>query len=121
MNPAHPLPSDPRFLAVLDGIEVSTRRPSLVIAAMPVESLSATASKFSGVPYLPRDGQVPLDDEGEQMALLAQFRLADYPPTTSCPQPASCSSGSTVGISGPRRTFGTGRSTSPTIRRSMSR
>lgn len=36
-------------------------------------------SKFGGLPYIPRDGQVPVDDEGQNLRLLAQIALKDLP------------------------------------------
>lgn len=36
-------------------------------------------SKFGGLPYLPKDGLIPLDDKNEQLSLLAQINFKDLP------------------------------------------
>lgn len=42
-------------------------------------TLSIFDSKFGGIPYLPKDADVPVDGEGVQLALLAQINCRDLP------------------------------------------
>ncbi len=43
------------------------------------KELKITDSKFGGIPYLPKNQNVPTNDEGEQYRLLAQIRMDDLP------------------------------------------
>lgn len=49
-------------------------------------TLSIFDSKFGGIPYLPKEAQVPVDAEGTQLALLAQIKCEDLPENTLYPQ-----------------------------------
>lgn len=43
------------------------------------EKTSIFESKFGGIPYLPKEKEIPVNEDGKQLKLLAQFNLGDIP------------------------------------------
>lgn len=78
-----PMPDDFAKLTVKRLIE-ETKTPFLLVElsdTMP----SIFESKVGGLPYLPKDGQPPVDSHGVQMRLLAQINCADLMPLEGYP------------------------------------
>ncbi|MDO5051844.1 MAG: DUF1963 domain-containing protein [Pseudoclavibacter sp.] len=69
----------PEFLALLERLAEQTLAPSIEIAARRTARLPMTASRFGGLPYLPRGGTAPRNPLGRTMAFLAQIRLEELP------------------------------------------
>ncbi|CAG1023445.1 putative protein YwqG [Patescibacteria group bacterium] len=60
-------------------IEASIKPVVKIKAAKVKKKLSLWQSKFSGLPYFPKDFDYPLDSQGEPMALMAQLNFAEIP------------------------------------------
>ena len=71
---------------VLTQIKKDTATPIIKIKPKKAKKLPLTASKFGGVPYWDLQKPYPVDDNGNQLALLAQIDLAELPPLPDFPQ-----------------------------------
>lgn len=67
-----------RLEHVMSLLNKDTARPAIHIKVSDKEPKLAD-SKFGGVPYLPKNGSVPVDDQGHQLRLLAQIHSKDLP------------------------------------------
>lgn len=65
--------------AYVKALKEKTNALCIDIALVPANNLSVTDSKIGGLPYLSEDNQVPVNDEGEKLQFLAQYRLTDVP------------------------------------------
>lgn len=65
--------------SVIAELSESTRQPAIWINTMDADKLPLTASKFGGLPYIPKDALPPCDIEGRQLQLLAQINLCELP------------------------------------------
>lgn len=57
-----------------------------ITALSPVKNLSLTTSKIGGIGYWPEDHDYPKNADGQPLALLAQFNLAELPHLTDWPE-----------------------------------
>ena len=71
---------------VLTQIKKDTATPFIKIKPKKAKKLPLTASKFGGVPYWDLQKPYPVDNNGNQLALLAQIDLAELPPLPDFPQ-----------------------------------
>lgn len=71
---------------VLDLLQKKTKLPVIKIEARPESSLSLTASKFGGAPYLPYGAEPPTNSEDKYLRLLAQFNCAELPQNPILPE-----------------------------------
>ncbi|MBR5939659.1 MAG: DUF1963 domain-containing protein, partial [Neisseriaceae bacterium] len=71
---------------VLTQIKKDTAMPIIKIKPKKAKKLPLTASKFGGVPYWDLQKPYPVDDNGNQLALLAQIDLAELPPLPDFPE-----------------------------------
>lgn len=67
------------LLPFKENIEASIQPFVKINAATSEDGLSFWQSKFSGLPYFPKELGYPLDSQGEPMALMAQLNFAEIP------------------------------------------
>lgn len=70
---------------LVDEIQEESRRPlcRLLLSRAP---FTITDSHLGGVPYVPHDGQIPADDDGNQLWLCAQINFAQMPRMDGFPE-----------------------------------
>ncbi|MBQ9696472.1 MAG: DUF1963 domain-containing protein [Oscillospiraceae bacterium] len=66
-------------------IREKTAEPCFYIRPAFEAPVSLTGSKIGGLPYWDNTRPYPVGNDGEKMALLAQFNLADFPPNDKLP------------------------------------
>ena len=71
---------------VIEEIKKNNSREFINIIIEENDSLNLTDSKFGGLPYIPLDSDIPIDSNGNQLALLAQINCADLPENTLYPK-----------------------------------
>lgn len=69
---------------IVNQIQAESKRPACYLE-FSRESFSVTDSHLGGVPYVPRDGQIPTDGAGSQLWLCAQVNFAQMPPMAGFP------------------------------------
>lgn len=67
---------------VLEGTKLS----AVHIVPVKEQGPGCTDSKFGGAFYRPRDGQVPVGEDGQEMEFLAQIRFSQMPPLEGFPR-----------------------------------
>lgn len=68
--------SDETLSKIIEAIKAETETPCMKIV-LKDGSPSFAGSKLGGLPYIPHDGNFPLDSQGKQMKLLAQIDCND--------------------------------------------
>ncbi len=63
---------------VMDDLRRDTEK-SVIRIQVNDNTVGLTSSKFGGLPYIPKNAEVPKDDSGRQLRLLAQIRLEELP------------------------------------------
>ena len=71
---------------VIEEIKKNNSRECINIIIEENDSLNLTDSKFGGLPYIPLDSDIPIDSNGNQLALLAQINCTDLPENTLYPK-----------------------------------
>lgn len=71
-------PREEMIAKVMKRLKEITLKP-VIHMEFNIEPVELTDSKMGGVPYLPEGDEVPTDENGHQLRLLAQIRLADLP------------------------------------------
>lgn len=61
-------------------------KPFINISAQRSDALTLTQSKFSGLPYSPKNVRYPVDSKKQPMFLLAQLNFAELPPLPMFPE-----------------------------------
>ena len=69
---------------IVDQIQQESQRPVCRLH-LSREPFGITDSHLGGVPYVPRDGQIPTDENGSQLWLCAQINFAQVPPMDGFP------------------------------------
>lgn len=70
--------------AIVDQIQAESKRPVCRVH-LSREAFGIADSHLGGVPYVPRDGQIPTDEDGNQLWLCAQINFAQLPPMEGFP------------------------------------
>lgn len=70
---------------IVDQIQAESRRPVCRLH-LSREAFAVTESHLGGVPYVPRDGQIPVDEDGSQLWLCAQINFAQMPHLADFPE-----------------------------------
>lgn len=60
-------------------MQAATARDMIRLVARKAKNLPLTTSKFGGLPYLPKNAQIPTNSKGEQLSLLAQINCTELP------------------------------------------
>lgn len=63
---------------IVEHIQSDSRRPACYLEFSP-EPFGVADSHLGGVPYVPRDGEIPADENGSQLWLCAQINFAQMP------------------------------------------
>ena len=63
---------------IVDRIQEDSKRPACYLE-FSKESFGIADSHLGGVPYVPRDGEIPADEDGSQLWLCAQINFAQMP------------------------------------------
>ena len=71
---------------VIEEIKKNNSRECINIIIEENDSLNLTDSKFGGLPYIPLDSDIPIDSNGNQLALLDQINCTDLPENTLYPK-----------------------------------
>ena len=79
-------PKQKKAKKVLAQMKKDTATPIIKIKPKKAKKLTLTASKFGGVPYWDLQKPYPVDNNGNQLALLAQIDLAELPPLPDFPE-----------------------------------
>lgn len=74
-----------RVQEVLEALQKLHRRERIRIKASKSEGLSLDDSKFGGLPLIPVGGELPLTEDGQRLALLAQISCARLPANSLLP------------------------------------
>ena len=69
---------------IVDQIQRENKRPACYLE-FSKEPFGVTDSHLGGVPYVPRDGEIPTDEKGNQLWLCAQINFAQMPPLDGFP------------------------------------
>lgn len=69
---------------IVDQIQAESQRPVCRLH-LSREPFAVSDSHLGGVPYVPRNGQIPVDDDGNQLWLCAQINFAQMPPVKGFP------------------------------------
>ena len=70
---------------VRDELDRRTLKPAISFEARYTKDLDLCTSKIGGTPYIPKDGQTPIDADGRQLRLIAQINLSELPDNTILP------------------------------------
>ncbi len=70
---------------IVNQIQEESQRP-ICRLGLSRESFAVTDSHLGGVPYVPRDGRIPTDEEGNQLWLCAQINFAQMPHMDNFPE-----------------------------------
>ena len=70
---------------IVDQIQAESRRPVCRLH-LSREPFGVADSHLGGVPYVPRDGQIPTDEDGSQLWLCAQINFAQMPRMEGFPE-----------------------------------
>ncbi len=70
---------------IVNQIQEESRRPVCRLR-LTREAFFVTGSHLGGVPYVPHDGQIPVDNEGNQLWLCAQINFAQMPHMDGFPE-----------------------------------
>lgn len=73
------------YQEILDQIQRESLRPVCRLR-LSREPFGVTDSHLGGVPYVPREGQIPISEDGSQLWLCAQINFAQMPPLEGFPQ-----------------------------------
>lgn len=76
-----PVETKEMFLTVMKTLVESTRKEVIRIS-LDDDDCTIFDSKFGGLPYLPKTGNVPLSENNEQLRLIGQINLKDLPENT---------------------------------------
>lgn len=82
-----PLPSNYAndAIAIFQDLQAAHRKACIAITARRAATLSLEQSKFGGLPFVPAGGAIPVNDEGQQLSLLAQINCGHLPENTLYP------------------------------------
>ena len=64
---------------VIEKIRNENTKEYIAISINGDRGLNVVTSKFGGIPYIAQDAEVPVDAEGNQLALLAQINCTELP------------------------------------------
>ena len=67
-------------------VKTATARQVIHIQALPSANLSITDSKFGGYPYVPKNGHIPRDSEGNPFFMVAQINCEQLPENNIYPK-----------------------------------
>ncbi len=70
---------------IVDQIQAKSRRPVCRLK-LTQEPFTVTDSHLGGTPYLPHNGQIPVDADGNQLWLCAQINFTQMPPMEGFPK-----------------------------------
>lgn len=64
---------------IVEKLREKSETDVIKIETVKKSKLSITESKFAGLPYLPKNSQIPVSENGEQLMLLAQINCEELP------------------------------------------
>ena len=76
---AENLPTLEDLKRILEEVIRETKREVIKITTTPFANGSLTGSRFGGLPYIPRGGEIPTTADGKQLQFLAQINCAELP------------------------------------------
>ena len=68
-----------RLTELLEQFKAETKQQAIRLIAQRSDRITATSSKFGGLPYLPKNFAYPTDKKGNPLKLLAQLNFAELP------------------------------------------
>jgi len=81
----HEISMEASVKQIIEKFKEETAIPSVVLTATWSSDIKITASKFGGIPYLPKDYIYPATAKGEPLKLLAQLNFAELPKLENFP------------------------------------
>ncbi|MCL2016621.1 MAG: YwqG family protein, partial [Defluviitaleaceae bacterium] len=70
---------------LLEDFKAETKQPAIRLTTRQSDQITATNSKFGGLPYLPKNFAYPMDGKGNPLKLLAQLNFGELPPLADFP------------------------------------
>ena len=74
-----------KLMELLEQFKAETKQPAIRLTTRRSDHITATNSKFGGLPYLPKNFAYPTDDKGNPLKLLAQLNFGELPPLADFP------------------------------------
>ena len=74
-----------KLIELLEQFKAETKQPAIRLTTRRSDHITATNSKFGGLPYLPKNFAYPTDSKGNPLKLLAQLNFAELPPLADFP------------------------------------
>ncbi len=79
-------PTKEQLEQFVNQLNEATKKEVITIEATPVAELPLTSSKFSGLPYVPKGGSLPTDEQGNSFLMLAQINCEQLPENSIYPK-----------------------------------
>ena len=79
-------PSQEQIKALVAKLNEATKKEVITIETRKEENLSLTDSKFGGYPYVPKNGHIPRDREGNPFFMVAQINYEQLPENNIYPK-----------------------------------
>ena len=74
-----------KLMEKLEQFKAETKQQAIRLTAQRSDRITATSSKFGGLPYLPKNFAYPTDAKGNPLKLLAQLNFGELPPLADFP------------------------------------
>ena len=72
-------PTQEQIKELVAALNKATLKEVITIEAHEVDNLALTDSKFGGYPYVPKNGHIPRDSEGNPFFMVAQINCEQLP------------------------------------------
>ena len=79
-------PTKEQLKQFVNQLNEATKKEVITIETTPVAELPLTSSKFSGLPYVPKGGSLPTDEQGNSFLMLAQINCEQLPENSLYPK-----------------------------------
>ena len=79
-------PTKEQLKQFVNQLNEATKKEVITIEATPVAELPLTSSKFSGLPYVPKGGSLPTDEQGNSFLMLSQINCEELPENSIYPK-----------------------------------
>ena len=79
-------PTQEQIKELVAALNKATLKEVITIEAHEVDNLALTDSKFGGYPYVPKDGRIPRDSEGNPFFMVAQINCEQLPENNIYPK-----------------------------------
>lgn len=86
-------PTKEQLKQFVNQLNEATKKEVITIEATPVAELPLTSSKFSGLPYVPKGGSLPTDEQGNSFLMLSQINCEELPENSIYPKKEFFNSG----------------------------